>query len=242
MSDIFQEVEEDVRRERYEQLWKKYGNYIIAAAIVLVLAVAAFQAWKTYDLSQRQKFSDRYREAMQAAESGNAAKAETDFSALVKDAPAGYATLSKMHLAAAYIAQNKRDQAVALLRELTGSSNPMVANAARLRLAWIMADASPKNDIAQLLQPLSAADSPWRFAAGEVMAYLDLKAGARTQAQAEYQKLAQEAEAPQSLRQRAAGIAEFLTANPDGIAPTAAAAPAPATPAGPPAPQGTPPK
>ena len=32
MSDIFREVEEDVRRERLEKLWKAYGNYVIAAA------------------------------------------------------------------------------------------------------------------------------------------------------------------------------------------------------------------
>lgn len=43
MSDIFQEVEEDVRRERYEKLWKKYGNYIIALAVLIVAGVAAFQ-------------------------------------------------------------------------------------------------------------------------------------------------------------------------------------------------------
>jgi hypothetical protein len=43
MSDIFQEVEEDVRRERYEKLWKKYGNYIIALAVLIVAGVAAWQ-------------------------------------------------------------------------------------------------------------------------------------------------------------------------------------------------------
>ena len=246
MSDIFQEVEEDVRRERYEQLWKKYGNYMIAAAAVLVLTVAGYQAWKTYDLSQRQKISQRYGQASQAAESGNMVKAETDFAALAKDAPSGYATLSKLHLAGALIAQNKRDQAVTLLRELTTDANPLVANAARLRLAWIMADASSKTEITQLLQPLTPADSPWRFAAGEVLAYMDLKAGARAQAITEYQKLSQEPDAASSLRQRAAGIAEYLTANPEGTAATASAAPAssaPAPPAPAPAPaQGTPPK
>jgi hypothetical protein len=240
VSDIFQEVEEDVRRERYEQLWKKYGNYLIAAAAVLVLAVAGYQAWKTYDLQQRQKVSERYREASQAVESGNMVKAETDFAALAKDAPSGYATLSKLHLAGALIAQNKRDEAVSLLRELTTSSNPLVANAARLRLAWIMADASPKTEITQMLQPLTPADSPWRFAASEVLAYVDLKAGARAQAITEYQKLSQEPEASPSLRQRAAGIAEYLSANPEGTAATAAAA-APTAPAAAAA-QGTPPK
>jgi len=241
VSDIFQEVEEDVRRERYEQIWKDYGNYIIALAVVIVLAVAGYQAWQRYDLAQRQKISDRYREASQAEEAGNLIKAETDFASLAKDAPSGYASLSKMHLAGVYLAEAKRDQAITLLRELTASSDAIISTAARLRLAWALADASPKAELATLLQPLSAGDNPWRFAAAEVLAYVDLKTGARAQAQAEYQQLSQETQAPAALRQRAAGIAEFLRANPNsGIAPApagpplpapAAAAPSPATPA-----------
>jgi hypothetical protein len=226
VSDIFQEVEEDVRRERYEQLWKKYGNYMLAAAGVLVLAVAGYQAWQNYDLSQRQKVSDEFRNATQAAQTGNAAKAETDFSTLAKDAPSGYATLAKFHLAGAYLAQGKRDPAVALLRDLMTSSDELVANTARLRLAWIMADASPKAEIVSMMQPMMAADSPWRFAASEVIAYIDLKDGARAQAVDEYQKLAQAAEAPTSLRQRAGGIAEYLKANPEVAINTAAGSPA----------------
>jgi hypothetical protein len=220
LSDIFQEVEEDVRRERYEQLWKKYGNYMIAAAAVLVLAVAGYQAWVRYDLAQRQLISDRYRAASQAVEAGNAAKAGTDFATLAKDAPAGYATLAKFHLAGTYLAEGKRDQAVALLRELTTSSDAVISSTARLRLAWTIADASPKTEVVTLLQPLTAADNPWRFAAGEVLAYVDLKDGARAQALAEYQKLAQDNAAPANLRQRATGISEFLKANPDRGAPT----------------------
>ena len=224
MSDIFQEVEEDVRRERYEQIWKQYGNYIMAAAAVLVLAVAGYQAWRNYDLTQRQKTSDQYRVASQSAQTGNATKAEADFSALVKTAPEGYATLAKFHLAGAYLAQGKRDPAVTLLRELGASSDPIVSGTARLKLAWVMADANPKADVVGVLQPLTAADSPWRFAASEVIAYVDLKDGARTEALAEYQKLAQATDAPASLRQRASGIAEYLKANPDAGISTATAA------------------
>ena len=41
MSDIFREVEEDVRRERLEKIWKEYGDYIVAALALLILAGAA---------------------------------------------------------------------------------------------------------------------------------------------------------------------------------------------------------
>jgi hypothetical protein len=262
LSDIFQEVEEDVRRERYEQIWKQYGNYIMAAAAVLVLAVAGYQAWKNYDLTQRQKTSDQYRAASQSAQTGNATKAETDFSALVKTAPQGYATLAKFHLAGAYLAQGKREPAETLLRELGASSDPIISGTARLKLAWIMADANSKADVVNVLQPLTAMDSPWRFAAAEVIAYIDLKDGARTESLAEYQKLAADTEAPANLRQRASGIAEYLKANPDAGISTATATTTPSlfapptlpslnigppatispAPAGTPAPQGTNPK
>ncbi len=221
MSDIFQEVEEDVRRERYEQLWKKYGNYMVAAAIVVVMAVGGYQLWKTYDLRQREQISDRYQAAQALAAAGNAPQAETAFLELSKDRHSGYATLAKFHLAGAYLAQGKRDPAIALLRELTESSDPAISSPARLRLAWTEADARPRNEIEAILQPLTAADNPWRFAANEVLAYMDLKGGSRTQAESEYLKLSGELEASASLRQRAAAIAQYLKANPSNGSTTA---------------------
>ena len=45
MADIFHEVEEDLRRDQAAAIWNKYGNYIIGAALLLVLAVAAHWGW-----------------------------------------------------------------------------------------------------------------------------------------------------------------------------------------------------
>lgn len=240
MSDIFHEVEEDVRRERYEQLWKQYGKYVIALAVLIVAGVAAWQAWQRYDSGQRQQASDRLQQADQIATTGNYVQAETDLAPLTKNAPAGYSDLAKFRLAGVYLAEGKRDQSIDLLRQLTTLSDPILSSVARLRLAWTLADASPKSDIVNLLQPLMGKDSPWRFAASEVIAYVDLKDGARAQAIGEYQQIAQDNAAPATLRQRAGGIAEFLRANPQGtVAPAASGAPA-ETPAKPAAPAATP--
>ena len=240
MSDIFQEIEEDVRRERYEQLWKLYGKYVIALATVIIAGVAGFQLWQRYDMAQRQRVSDQLQQTSQVVSSGNYVQAETELSALSKAAPSGYSDLAKLRLAGVYLAEGKRDQSVNLLRELTAVSDPILSSAARLRLAWTLADASPKPELVTLLQPLMAKENPWRFAASEVIAYIDLKDGARTQAISEYQQIAQDPAAPASLRQRAGGISEFLKANPQGgVAPpqTSAGAPAPA-----PSPNSTPAK
>ena len=53
MSDIFQEVEEDVRREHYEALWKQYGHYALALAVLLIIGVAGWQWYQNYDRTRR---------------------------------------------------------------------------------------------------------------------------------------------------------------------------------------------
>lgn len=238
MSDIFQEVEEDVRRERYEQLWKKYGNYVIAAAAILVLGVGGYQAWTTYDTGQRQEVSDKYQAAQAVAAAGKAADAEAQFTELSKSGYSGYATLAKFNLVGTYLAQGKRDPAIALLNELATSRDSAVSSVARLRLAWAEADAKPRAEIQTILDPLMTTDNPWRFAAAEVLAYVDFRTGSRSQAEADYLRLSQEPAAAPGLRQRAGAFVQYLKANPASgpaaaPAPAGAAAPAPAAPPAP---------
>ena len=224
MTDIFREVEEEVRKERYELLWKKYGNLMIAAAALLILGVAGYQYWQRYDLKVRQQISTRFTAAEQLASTGNA-KSEQDFAALAKDAPAGYAKLAKFQLANVMIAKGKRDAAIAILRDLASDADPLIGATAKLRLAWTLADTAPRSEIDALLAPLSTADSPWRFSADEIRAYMDLQGGKRTQAEAEYVKLAGEPAAADNLRQRAGAIAQYLKANPGATLGATAAPP-----------------
>ena len=51
MADIFQEIEEDLKRERVEVLWEKYGNWVIGAAVAIVLATAGIKGWGSYQQS-----------------------------------------------------------------------------------------------------------------------------------------------------------------------------------------------
>ena len=46
MSDIFQEVDEEVRRDKAAEFWKKYQNQILAGAVLIVLASAGFRYWQ----------------------------------------------------------------------------------------------------------------------------------------------------------------------------------------------------
>ena len=55
MADIFQEVDEEVRREQLKKLWARYGNYIVAACVVVVLAVGG---WRGYEWWQSKRAAE----------------------------------------------------------------------------------------------------------------------------------------------------------------------------------------
>ncbi|MBV9043629.1 MAG: tetratricopeptide repeat protein [Alphaproteobacteria bacterium] len=260
MSDIFQEVEEEVRRERFEQIWKQYGDYIIAGVALVVIAVAGWQLWQRYEASQRLKASEQLIAAQQLADSGNLAKATPALAVLAKDAPNGYAKLAKLSQAGSLLAAGQRAAAIEIYKGVAADDSGPLGRAALVRAAWAMADTSPRADVEALLAPLNDAASPWRHNAREILAYADFHAGDTKKAAAEFKALSDDKDAPESMRRRAEAMAAFLNNGgmatfgtvppppaPAGTAPAAPTAGATPTPPAPPAPTpapppGTPPK
>ncbi len=214
MTDIFREVEEDVRRERLEKLWKQYGDYIIAVVAVVIIAIAGYELWLRYEKSQSEKASSTFTQAMNQI-AANPAAANSALEQLSATAPSGYAKLSKLALADAAQASGDRTRAVALYESLGAQDNGPLGSAARIRAAWILADTASKANLQSLLAPLTDPTSAWRQMAREVLAYSDYKNGQLKLAQSEYQALASDADAPQALKRRAAGMAALIKAGGD---------------------------
>lgn len=232
MSDIFREVEEEVRREQYEQLWKKYGDYVIAVAALLVIGVAGYQLWRYYDARQRAYASDEYQAAQSLLDSNKPVDAAAAYARLSKDAPSGYAQISQMQAADALLAAGKKNEAVAVYKQIEGSGDPMLGAVARIRIGWAIVEEAPRLELETLLAPLTDATSPWKTMAREILAYSDYHMGATKQALGAYEALASDKDAPMGVRQRADAMATFLKGGGDndyGTLPKQA--PAPAAPA-----------
>ncbi|HEY0302995.1 MAG TPA: hypothetical protein VGC36_16730, partial [Rhizomicrobium sp.] len=115
-----------------------------------------------------------------------------------------------------------------------------------VRAGWALADSAPRSEIAALLGPLTDAKSPWRFSAGEILAYADYHAGEMQKAQAAFQALADDPAAPEGMRNRVKAMATFLKqgglTNFGSVPPPAAPPALPGTAPAPVPPTGTPPK
>lgn len=207
MSDIFREVEEDVRRERLQKLWQGYGSYMIAALVLVFLGLGGWQLWERHETQQRAKASDALIAAQRITNPQTAAGAFVD---LARTAPKGYDVVARLSQAGAMLASGQRSGAIDLYKEIANQDNGPVGAVARLRAAWALAETAPRVELSALLKPLDQPGSVWRQNAREVLAYADYRAMDAKSALAKYSALAADPASQDGLRTRASAMAAFL--------------------------------
>ncbi|MFQ5984886.1 MAG: tetratricopeptide repeat protein [Alphaproteobacteria bacterium] len=218
MSDIFKEVAEDVRRERYIQLWRKYGKYVVGAVSAVVLVIVAIVGWREYQVRMSLARGERFMAAVKVLESGAPERAAEAFAALAEDTGAGYGALARLRQAEALAAAGHREGAVAVYDRLAadGSVDPAFRQLAALMAVIHLMDVAAPNELAERLQPLAADDSPWRFTARELLGVLALSRGDHEEARTVFTGILEDRAAPARTRVRAAEFLGILGESPAG--------------------------
>ena len=164
MSDIFQEVDEEVRRDKAAEFWKKYQNLILAAAALIVLASAGFRYWQYEREKADQAAGVEFQQALAALEGGKLAEAKAGFDTIAAKGPSGYRALAQMAAAGAK-AQSDPQGAIGAFDAVAGDAaiDPLLRDAARLRAALLRVDMpSEEQKGAAELTALSTDNGPYR--------------------------------------------------------------------------------
>jgi hypothetical protein len=214
MSDIFREVDEELRRDRLEQLWKRYGSWVIAAAVLLVVGTAAVTFWRQYQQQQRAAEGVRYAEALSLAEGGKTREAIAALGELGSGASEGHGLLARFQLAALEAQSGSKADAVAAWQAIAddGAVDRLYRELATVLGALAGVGEGEPAPIIARLQPIATGDGPWRPSALEVTALAQLKAGDKAAALDTYKRLADDLAAPAALRARAAEMVQALGA------------------------------
>ena len=207
MSDIIREVDEELKRENWQKLWKRYGKFLIGAAVLSVATTAAIVGWREYDKSQRLAVGDRFAVVLADAESSATPAASADaLAAFAAGAPDGYAILARLREAKLRADAGDRAAAIAIYDSIAadGPADIMFREVAILYSVRTQVDDGDPDALIARLSPLGAETGTWRYSARELTAILHLRAGDIEASQAAYQQLADDLLAPQGLRARAA--------------------------------------
>ena len=203
---IFREIDEELRQENFAKLWKRYGNVIIAGAIVLVVAVGGYQGWRTYDLNNRLSQGERFAAAAKMAQTGSVETALEELNALHANGDSGYRLLSAFHTAGLLARKGDDSAAATAFDSIADDSgfDDIYRDLARLLAATILVNSESDSQIlVARLQPLSDDNNPWRHSARELLAVIAEHAGDRGKSKDLFKSLSEDATAPQGIRQRA---------------------------------------
>jgi hypothetical protein len=204
LSDIFREVEEDLRRDRAEDLWKSYGVYLIAAAVGVVAIVGGVSWWNASQQSASEDAASKFVAASQLVEDGETAAAADAFAAIAQSASGGYEAVASMRAAGLQAEAGDTEGAIATYDAISaGSGDEILKDLASLKAALLMADTASPDELKIRLTPLAGDSSPWRFSALELLGYVSLRENDTTAAGEYYQQLADAAGAPPLARERA---------------------------------------
>lgn len=176
---FLREIEEEIRRERIEKIWREYGTYFLIAAGVIVFGVLAYKYFESQRIAAAQATGARYEDALDLVSEGKEGSAAKEFEIIAKEGTGGYPNLAQLQLAGALLKQGKKEEALAAYEALAndGAADKMLRDYAALQAASLRLGTADFTEMENRLTPLMSDDGPWRYSARELLGLAAYQAG-----------------------------------------------------------------
>jgi hypothetical protein len=215
MSDIFQEVDDDVRRDKAAEFWAKYQNFVYAAAALIVIGVAGYRFYDYRRTAQAEAASAQFQHALKLSVDGKADEAVPIFTKLQNDGTGGYSVLARLTLAGETLKKDPKAGAEAYDAIANDAAvDPLLRDNARLRAALARLDSGDVAGAKGALDILAAGNGVYRNTARLALAAQALKDKDFAAAGKQLDAIVSDPGAPQAERQSAETLLGVVASNP----------------------------
>jgi hypothetical protein len=214
VSDIFQEVDEEVRREQLLKLWERYQNYIVALVILILAGVGGWRGYQWWEARKSAQLGTAFEEAVKLGEQGKYDESEAAFGKIATEGTAGYGALARLR-EAAELASHDRKAALPLYERLASDKSlpQVMQDLAALRAGALLIDQNSFDIARARLEPLAAADRPLRHAAREMLALAAWRAGDSAAAKKWLDMILTDTQTPAATRNRVEMLSALVAAD-----------------------------
>jgi hypothetical protein len=211
VSELFNEVDEDVRRDQLKKLWERYSVFIVAGALLVIAAVGGWRGYQYLEAKNAAEAGVAFDKAVELAEQNKHSEAEAAFNSLAATAPSGYRMLARLR-AAAEVASHDPQAAVRLYDDISAdhSVGAPEQELAKVRAAGLLLETTSYPNMLERLEPSTAAEATFRHTARELLALSAWHANDTTAARKWLDLIANDAETPPGLRSRAEALQALL--------------------------------
>lgn len=200
---LLREVNEELRSDRLRALWKRFGPYVIGAAVAIVVIVAVNEGWTWWQKSNAARSSDQFYAALDLADGTDIAAAQAALDRVVADGSGGYPTLARFRKASLLAREGNNAEAIAAYDALaTAETNVRLRELALALSAYLLVDNGDVAAVEQRVGGLMAPDNPMRNAAREAVGLTQYKAGDLNAALATFETILNDPLTSQDMRGR----------------------------------------
>lgn len=214
MSDIFREVDEDIRQEKYRRLWDRLGPWVIAIAVLIVVGTGGYRGWIYWQKGKSEAAGDVFYEAVRLSEAGDTAAAQAKLQEL-NGTTGGYPVLARMREASELALNGQKEEAIAAFDAIAkdGSVENALQDIAKLRAGFLAADTGDYAAVATRLEPMSGTGEPFRAGAREILALSAWKAGDMEAARKWISMIEEDTGTPSDISRRVAILSDVISAD-----------------------------
>jgi hypothetical protein len=211
VSELFDEVDEDVRRDQLKKLWDQYSIYIVAGALLIIAAVGGWRGYAYLEAKKAAEAGIAFDKAVELSEANKHTEAEAAFADLAAKAPAGYRILSRLR-AAAEVASRDPLAAAKQYDEIAAdrSVGALEQDLARIRAAGLLLPTASYSDMQARLEPATVPAATFRHTARELLALSAWRANDTAATRQWLDLIANDGETPPGLRSRAEALQALL--------------------------------
>jgi hypothetical protein len=202
-SDIFREVDEEVRREQLKKLWERYQFLVVGVVLLIVVGVGGWRVYEWWETKKAAEVGTRFESAIILAEQGKHEEAEKAFAGVAETGTSSYRSLARLRQAGE-LAQRDPKAAIPLYQQIANNTDfeQVLRDLASVRAAALMIDAGSYNDARKQIEPIVQARREFRHVARELLALAAWKSGDLSLAKKWYATILTDPEAPASSRTR----------------------------------------
>lgn len=202
---LIREVNDELKQDKLHEIWKKYGNYIIAFVVLLIGATATIEGYKSWKSSVEAKEAKEFVSAISDADNLEMDAAITSFEKISNSARTDFKDLAKLQIANIYLKNSKIEEAITVLEEIYNdkSVDNTLRNVAAIKLVSHTIDTADADEIRKMLEPMTIDTNSFRYAAKEMLALLELREGNLEGSKAIYEELTSDTLVAAGIKKRA---------------------------------------
>lgn len=208
MSDVMQEVNDELRQQRLEAFWIENRNWIIGGIILAIITTAGLTWWRGYSYKQDMARTSQLIAAVKSEDP----KALTDFAAA---SGKNHAALAKFSAAGLHVKNGNAARAIELYAEIAGSMsvNRELRDLAKILSVNLRLGTDDPKKLHKELSGMSGKNEPYRYTALEMDALVYAAEGNAKEAAAKLEAISSSPDAPEDSRLRATTLHEFYAAS-----------------------------